>query len=641
MGVLVFVCAITSYGVASAQSAPAPITTSSPATIMAGFNQCIAAPTAADVAGSAINDVLGDVSNMATMASAVAIKIFWSLFGIEVIWWLISHLGKRRDLDWHALAGGMGFKAAGALFFLSLIQYLGTSGHLQQIFMGFAHIATTIGVLPGSGTQNINLATSTPAAGVQGLWQMGGCLAGMIDNMAGQNLGSNMWQVLEHLGSIIPLILTVVTSLILGLAYFIMGIQLFMTLIESSLIGTAGVFVLGFSGSRWTMTWSQGYIRYIFSTGMKLFAIYIVAMFGAHLGVDIATSLTSATGAGSDNALANFGLQFLLVLKLLGISLLLILMAIRIPSIAGTLITGTPDMGFAEAAAMATAAVGVAAGAAALGAGAAAGAGAAGGGGAAEGSAAAGGSGGTMRSGAGVQQSGAAGSGGSADVAPPSRGSGGSSGGSGGGPNGGEADPPGGTERSGGQHGGSTGESDRDAASRPADAPSIAIADDGAGGGAEERELVGVGVSSGSAQGTSGASVGPASGSASGGSGRGSSGGSGGGSRSGTSRGSAAQQTASSEAPGASETARPAASPSSSGSPSGGGDGDTADGGGDTNDEKAALTEGVKALTAAVRQLGKTNRRPSAGAVLKQFLRDIPHGHHSGAPAPDMKHHTD
>jgi type IV secretion system protein TrbL len=90
------------------------------------------------------------------------------------------------------------------------------------------------------------------------------------------------------LGNLLPMIEIVLTSMICALgvvlAFAIIAGQLLITLIESYIVIGAGVFMLGFTGSRWTLVFGEKYVGYAVSIGIKLFMLELIVGLGFALG---------------------------------------------------------------------------------------------------------------------------------------------------------------------------------------------------------------------------------------------------------------------------------------------------------------------------------------------------------------------
>ncbi len=64
--------------------------------------------------------------------------------------------------------------------------------------------------------------------------------------------------------------------MIVFLAFVMITAKMLMTLIESYIVLGGGVLLLGFGGSRWTVSFAEGYLLYAVRVGIKLFVIYLL-----------------------------------------------------------------------------------------------------------------------------------------------------------------------------------------------------------------------------------------------------------------------------------------------------------------------------------------------------------------------------
>jgi P-type conjugative transfer protein TrbL len=326
------------------------------------FNSCMQPSGDNGMVNNGLATVLSGVDGIASRAAEVALKLFSWLIMIEVAWFIITLVARRSgDHDITSFFSDMGFQAITVLTMLAIISWAGQSQHIQGIFNAFA--AAALKIVPptvtggGGSVTPVTSTLSDVATGSGGIMHLGACLAGYIMDGSTQHvLAMNLFQIDPF--QIISLMVIALAALLIGLSYFFLGAQLFITIIESSFIGSAGVFMLGFMGSRWTMPFSQGYIKYIVSIGFKLFAIYIVAAFGVFLANNLMSYLHNALFVQGE-----ISLQFKYALGLIGLAILLIMMAVRVPAMAATLITGTPDMALGH---VASTAAGIGAGVAAV-----------------------------------------------------------------------------------------------------------------------------------------------------------------------------------------------------------------------------------------------------------------------------------
>src|SRR5205809_6951529 len=59
--------------------------------------------------------------------------------------------------------------------------------------------------------------------------------------------------------------------------------QLLVALVESFIVIGAGVLFIGFSGARWTKFFTERYLSYVASVGVKLFVLYLIMGVGTSI----------------------------------------------------------------------------------------------------------------------------------------------------------------------------------------------------------------------------------------------------------------------------------------------------------------------------------------------------------------------
>jgi len=121
-------------------------------------------------------------------------------------------------------------------------------------------------------------------------------------------------------------------------------IQYAMITIESYIVMSAGVLFLGFSGTRFTMPFSQGYLSYSVNVGVKLFTFYL--MLGAVQGLmPNALIFSGATLAAAAIPMGYGSLIALLPAAIAGFSLLLVATLLyAVPNFAGSFLSGTSSL---------------------------------------------------------------------------------------------------------------------------------------------------------------------------------------------------------------------------------------------------------------------------------------------------------
>lgn len=122
------------------------------------------------------------------------------------------------------------------------------------------------------------------------------------------------------------------------LCFGVIAGQMLVTLIESYIVVSGGVLFLGFAGSRWTTTFSEKYISYAVSVGVKLFVTYLIIGAGQHL------SDTWAAKISTDMVVSDY-------LAILVGAMVYMFLAWQIPSLASSMLTGAVSMTLGSAAA--------------------------------------------------------------------------------------------------------------------------------------------------------------------------------------------------------------------------------------------------------------------------------------------------
>ena len=141
-------------------------------------------------------------------------------------------------------------------------------------------------------------------------------------------------------------------ALIIVLSYAVVAAQLLVTLIESFLVIGGGVLMLGFAGSRWTTVFTERYFGYLVSVGIKLFVLFLIIGLGTGLAPQFQQLLADAVNQG--------GPQPSLYFDLAAGALIFMILSWHVPSLAASMMTGSPSLTLGTAAtttAMLTAAV--------------------------------------------------------------------------------------------------------------------------------------------------------------------------------------------------------------------------------------------------------------------------------------------
>ncbi len=110
------------------------------------------------------------------------------------------------------------------------------------------------------------------------------------------NVGMSMLlSVMQSVGLTSDLVtsLAVIPALIMLLCFVALAAHLLVTMIESYVVVTGGLFFVGFMAFRGTAPLGEGYLKYVVYVGVKLFFIILIAGVAASIGDDMVTLMQS------------------------------------------------------------------------------------------------------------------------------------------------------------------------------------------------------------------------------------------------------------------------------------------------------------------------------------------------------------
>jgi len=200
-----------------------------------------------------LNDIVRDYESITAAwfnsLFPIAQGVFWTLVLIELIWSAIWWVVDRED--------GLGVvtallrKVLAVGFFYAFLLNGGT--WTRAVIRGFSQ----------AGSSASGLADLSPT----GVFDQGLALANKILN-AVEGLG-----ILEK---VFPSLVASLTALVVVVSFAIIAAQLLVALVESFIVIGAGVLFIGFSGARWTKFFTERYLSYVASVGVKLFVLYLI-----------------------------------------------------------------------------------------------------------------------------------------------------------------------------------------------------------------------------------------------------------------------------------------------------------------------------------------------------------------------------
>ncbi len=270
----------------------------------------------------------------------------WTTRALQIGNWIFYTLAVL-ELTWAASLWAMEKDSASSLIVALVRKFMVLGFFYTFLIMAPTWIPAIINSLQGAGAK------------------IGGTTVGAITPMSivghGINIVNAIWKAfsasaLSSLSAMAMAIvlggLVIVVTIAIILSFVYIAIEYVMTMIESYIVLGMGLVLMGFSGSQWTRDFSQKYIGYAFSVGVKLMVLTLIIS----LIISISSTWPNDVRAALTGTDMFAWIQPMFMIS--ASSILLALLAIKIPSLASSLLSGAPSLG-------AAAAVGAAAGAAA------------------------------------------------------------------------------------------------------------------------------------------------------------------------------------------------------------------------------------------------------------------------------------
>jgi type IV secretion system protein TrbL len=266
------------------------------------------------VSSTILNDIVRDYEAISTSwfsaLGPIANKIFWILVAIQLtwsaIWWVID----RED---------------GLAVVSSLLRQVVAIGFFYALLLnGGTWVPAVIQSFSQAGATAAGLTDLSPT----GVFDQGLALANKILN-ATSDLGL--------LDGFFASLIAGITAIVVVIAFAVIAAQLLVALVESFIVIGAGVLFLGFAGSRWTKFFTERYLSYIASIGVKLFVLYLIM----GVGMGIAARWMPVLERGGFSPIPFF--------YVMGGSLVFVFLTWHIPSVAGSMMAGAVSLSLADA----------------------------------------------------------------------------------------------------------------------------------------------------------------------------------------------------------------------------------------------------------------------------------------------------
>ena len=235
-------------------------------------------------------------------------KLFWLLATIDFAW-AVSFLWLKSEMS--EVTAALIKKIMTIGFFYSLLLYADTwvPAIIDSFTMAGAKASGLVGGLSPSKVVDLGVELSTV----------------LLSKMREMSL-------FDSAGAIL---IAGVSALGILICFALVAVQLTVALIESYIIIGAGVLFLGFGGSQWTRNYSEKYMTYATSAGIKLFVIQLII----GIGFVQAQSWMSLVNTSQETV----GLTD--IFYTLAGALMLLYISKEIPAIAASALSGTPNLG--------------------------------------------------------------------------------------------------------------------------------------------------------------------------------------------------------------------------------------------------------------------------------------------------------
>lgn len=260
-----------------------------------------------------LNDIVRDYESVTaawfSALAPIAQTLFWSLVLIELVWSAVWWVVDRED--------GLGVVAA------LLRKVLAVGFFYALLLHGGAWIRAVIQGFSQAGTAASGIVDLSPT----GVFDQGLALANKILNSV-EGLG-----LLE---GIFPSLVAALTALVVVVAFAIIAAQLLVALVESFIVIGAGILFVGFAGARWTKFFTERYLSYVASIGVKLFILYLIM----GVGMGIASRWVPVLEHGGFSPIPFF--------YVMGGSLVFLFLTWHIPSVASAMMAGAVHLSLAD-----------------------------------------------------------------------------------------------------------------------------------------------------------------------------------------------------------------------------------------------------------------------------------------------------
>lgn len=197
-----------------------------------------------------------------------ALKLFLALFLIDIIVTWIQYSAEGQLDPTYFLGRMIKHILSGGFIYLMIVNAF---PWMNAVIASFSRIGAAVSGLPNLSPQTV--------------LQLGGQMADTIFNTPASTSVMNNLEVA---------IIQSFCGFVVLFAFTITAIALLFTLVEAYIAVSGGIILLGFGGSRFTASASEGYFPFVIRVGVRLLFFYLVLAVGVQLANQWATAILAA-----------------------------------------------------------------------------------------------------------------------------------------------------------------------------------------------------------------------------------------------------------------------------------------------------------------------------------------------------------
>lgn len=316
-----------------------------------------------------LNSYYSQSSRWVTYLKPIALQMYWFWFTAELLYQITFKKVLANDINklWYfvMIRTFTGYMFATIFvdpaFYSGIITYFVNLGSAAGGFSITPNSSNPFGTLSPSGIMNVGNCT----------WNNAWTIVSGADTGGGISISNGV--SLPDLKSIFTIGMPVLTiGVIVYILAAVMALTLFITALEAFIVMNAGVILLGFAGSSWTMGFWNKYLSYVGGIAIRLFVMCLI------LGLvrdQLVSDLGALAGAMQNASTAGYSMASLASLvgseiRMFIDVLVCTFLVIKVPAMAGSMLTGTVNSGLGDViagASMMLAGAGIAAGLAKMG----------------------------------------------------------------------------------------------------------------------------------------------------------------------------------------------------------------------------------------------------------------------------------